>query len=77
MTRLDRLLLIATLASPLLGAWFALHAKPFSSPDEAAHHLRALEIAHGKWLNRSGDAGVDIPCRDYHTIAARHAPMAF
>ena len=77
MTRLDRLLLIATLASLLLGAWFALHAKPFSSPDEAAHHLRAVEIAHGKWLNRSGDAGVDIPCRDYHTIAARHAPMAF
>ena len=77
MTRLDRLLLIATLASLLLGAWLALRAKPFSSPDEAAHYLRAVEIAQGKWLNRRGDPGVDIPCRDYFTIAARHAPMAF
>ena len=77
MTKLDRLLLIATLASLLLGAWLALRAKPFSSPDEAAHYLRATEIAQGKWLNRKGDPGVDIPCRDYFTIAARHAPMAF
>ena len=28
-------------------------------------------------MNRTGDLGVDIPCKEYFTIAAKHAPMAF
>lgn len=73
---LDRLLMGALLASLLLGALIALRSAPFSNPDEAAHYLRSIEVARGHWLNRPGDAGVAIACRDYHTIAARHAPMA-
>lgn len=73
---LDRLLIGAILASLLLGGFIATRTAPFSNPDEAAHYLRSIEISHGKWLNRPGDPGVDIPCRDYQTIAARYAPMA-
>ena len=71
------LLLVAILLSLLLGALLSKRAAPFSRPDEAAHYLRAIETAQGKWLNRKGDLGVDISCQDYFTIAAKHAPMAF
>ena len=77
MSRLDKLLLGAILLSLLLGALWSTRGPSFSRPDEAAHYLRAVEVAHGKWLNRSVDLGVDIPCKDYFTIAAKHAPMAF
>ena len=77
MRKRDPWLLGAVFLSLLLGALWSTRGPSFSRPDEAAHYLRAVEVAHGKWLNRTGDLGVDIPCKEYFTIAAKHAPMAF
>jgi uncharacterized membrane protein len=42
---------------------------PFSMPDEAAHYLRSFEVSRGHWLNKSGDVGIPMPCRDYVLVA--------
>jgi uncharacterized membrane protein len=42
---------------------------PFSIPDEGAHYLRSFEVSRSHWVNRSGDVGIPMPCRDYLEVA--------
>lgn len=65
--------LLATCLSCVI-AWLT---PPFSIPDEGAHYLRSFEVSRGHWVNRSGDVGIPMPCRDYLVVAKQYAPVAF
>lgn len=73
----DWLFIALWLAATAIGLYAALATPPFINPDEGAHYLRSNEVAHGRLLNRPGKVGIEMPCEEYRTAAARYYPMAY
>ena len=56
---------------------FSLVFRPFSSPDEGAHFLRAYEVSNGHFINTEGNVGQKISYNDYNVIAKKYNPIAY